>query len=96
MGTGSDIGLDLPDVVTPGTEWVMTVIGVAPHEATCTVVDVQTGLVVGHPPLHHRNGRVQATVSLPEPGLFRIAVARGGITPVSQLVMAAQPTAADK
>ena len=55
------------------------------------VTDLQTGLAVDHPPLHRRDGQVQATVSLPEPGLFRVAVSGGGTTPVSQLVMAEQP-----
>ena len=90
LGEG-DIGLDLPDVVTPGAEWAALVTGVAPHEATCTVTDLQTGLPIDHPPLHRRDGRVQATVSLAEPGLFRITVSGGGTTPVSQLVMAEQP-----
>jgi pimeloyl-ACP methyl ester carboxylesterase len=90
LGDG-DIGLDLPDVVTPGTEWAVTVTGVAPHEATCTVTDLQTGLAIEHPRLRHRDGQVQAMVSLPEPGLFRIAVSGGGTTPVSQQVMAERP-----
>lgn len=87
----ADIGLQLPDVVIPGTEWPVTITGVAPHEATCTVTDLQTGLALDHPPLHHRDGQVQATVRVPEPGLFRIAVSGGGTTPVSQLVMATAP-----
>jgi hypothetical protein len=90
LGEG-DIGLNVPDVVTPDTEWTATVTGVAPHEATCTVVDVRTGIATDHPPLHRRDDKVQATVSLPEPGLFRIVVSGGGTTPVSQLVMAEQP-----
>lgn len=90
LGEG-DIGLDLPDVVTSGIEWAATVTGVEPHEATCTVVDAQTGMATDYPPLHRRDGKVQATVSLPEPGLFRIVVSGGGATPVNQLVMAEQP-----
>jgi hypothetical protein len=90
LGEG-DVGLAVPDVVTPGTEWAAKLTGVAPHEATCTVVDVQTGVAVDYPPVHRRDGEVQATVSLPKPGLFRIAVSGGGTTPVSQLVMAEEP-----
>lgn len=91
LGEG-DIGLQLPDVVPPGTEWAVTVTGVEAHVATCTVTDLQTGLVVDyHQTLHCRDDQVQATVSLPEPGLFRIVVAGSGTTPVSQLVMAEQP-----
>lgn len=91
LGEG-EIGLDLPDVVTPGAEWAAMFTGVAPHEGTCTVVNAQTGLTVDHPPLHRREGTVQAAISLPEPGLFRIIVSGGGTTPVSQLVMAEEPT----
>jgi pimeloyl-ACP methyl ester carboxylesterase len=89
-GDGS-IGLHLPDVVTPNTEWVVKVTGVAPHEATCKVTDLQTGIHV-YPPLRGRDGQTQATVSLPEPGLFRVTVAGSGTTPVNQLVMAEQPS----
>ncbi|MGH3772175.1 MAG: esterase/lipase family protein [Pseudonocardiaceae bacterium] len=89
LGAG-DIGLQLPDVVTPGTEWAVTVTGEV-SGARCIVTDLQTGLVVDHPPLRRRDGQIQATVRLPEPGLFRIAVSGGATTPVSQLVMAEQP-----
>lgn len=92
---GGEIGLDIPDVVDPGVEWVARVTGVAPHEAACRVVNVQTGLAVDHPPLHRGDSQVRATVSLPEPGLFRVEVSGGGESAVTQVVMAVDPTAGD-
>jgi pimeloyl-ACP methyl ester carboxylesterase len=97
LGAGEDtgdIGLDLPDVVTPGAGWAATVTGVTASETIGLVVevqDVQTGLRVDRPPLERRDGQIQATVRLPEPGLFRIIVSGGPTTPVSQLVMAEAP-----
>ncbi len=86
LGAG-DIGLALPDVVTPDTEWTATISGAEPHEAQCTVTDAETGTVVDHPSLHRRDGEVAIAVTLPAPGVYRVAVSGGG-SPVEQLVMA--------
>ncbi|WP_199191648.1 esterase/lipase family protein [Amycolatopsis sp. CA-126428] len=86
LGAG-DVGLALPDVVTPGTEWTATLDGVEPHEARCTVTDADTGVVVDHPSPHRRDGDVAVAVTLPAPGVYRVEVSGGGAA-VTQLVMA--------
>jgi lecithin:cholesterol acyltransferase len=84
----AEIGLDLPDVVMPGTPWAATITGAAPHEASCRVLDVQTGQVVDHPILSRADGEVRAAVTLPEPGLYRVEVSGGGSSAVTQIVLA--------
>lgn len=86
LGAG-DIGLALPDVVTPGAEWTAAISGAEPHEARCTVTDADTGVVVDHPSPHRRDGEVAVAVRLPAPGVYRVEVSGGG-SAVAQLVMA--------
>lgn len=87
LGEG-DIGLDLPDIVTPNREWTATITGVAPHEARCRVTDAQTDQPIDHPPLHRRDDQVMIAATLPRPGLYRVEVTGGSTSPVSQLVLA--------
>ncbi|GAB3901660.1 hypothetical protein GCM10029964_090790 [Kibdelosporangium lantanae] len=83
-----DIGLVLPDIVTPGLPWSATITGVAPHEARCQITDAQTDQPVDHPILHRRHGQVMIISTLPAPGVYRVEVTGGGTSPVSQLVLA--------
>lgn len=87
LGEGN-IGLALPDVVTPDTEWTATVTGFEPHQSRCVVTNADTGLAVDHPALHRRDNTVAIAVTLPAPGVYRVEVSGGGSSPVSQLVMA--------
>jgi hypothetical protein len=87
LGEG-DIGLDLPDIVSPNMEWAATVTGVAPHEAHCVITDAQTHQPVDHPLLHRRDGQVMIAATLPKPGIYRVEITSGGTSPISQLVMA--------
>jgi pimeloyl-ACP methyl ester carboxylesterase len=96
LGEG-DVGIRTPDLVRPGQEWPVLVDGVKAPDATCTVYDAATNqLIESEYPLHLRDGQVQATVTLPAPGLYRVSVDGGGTAPVTQLVLAAaEPDAGD-
>lgn len=85
LGVG-DIGLALPDMVRPGVEWTATLTGTEPRDARVTVTDLETEREI-EAVVHRRTDTVQAAVTLPQPGLYRLLVT-GGATPVSQLVLA--------
>ncbi len=88
LGGDSELGLDVPDVVAPGREWAAVVAGIeGPNDASCVVAD-EHGRPIDHPPLHRRDGVWQATVVLPEPGIYRVALDGGGTSPITQLVLA--------
>ncbi|MGH3569665.1 MAG: lipase/acyltransferase domain-containing protein [Pseudonocardia sp.] len=81
----SELGLDVPDVVTPGREWAAAVTGVeGPNDASCVVSDEQ-GRPIDHPPLHRRDGVWQATIVLPEPGIYRVILNGGGTSAITNL-----------
>src|SRR5262249_41321133 len=91
LGEGQ-VGIRVPDLVLPGEEWPVLVDGVEPHASICTIHDPGTGQLIHAPfPLHVRDGKVQATVTLPTRGLYRISVTAGGTAPVTQLVLATDP-----
>jgi hypothetical protein len=88
LGAG-EIGLDLPDLVSPGEEWTAVVTGVSqPGAARCQVRDAATGRLVDLPPLEVREGALHVRPRLPGPGLYSVEVAGSGRSPVSQLVLA--------
>jgi lecithin:cholesterol acyltransferase len=89
LGIG-DVGVALPDVVRPGVEWTATLTGIEAPHATVTATDVETGVEVPGVPFR-RGDTVLAAVTLPSPGLYRVRVT-GGTTPVSQLVLAEDPS----
>ncbi|SES43518.1 lipase/acyltransferase domain-containing protein [Lentzea albida] len=87
LGAG-DIGLVLPDVVSPGQEWTGTLTGVDdPFHVACTLTDADTGVVVDHPTPHRRDGLVMITGVADRQGLYRLRV-DGGSTPVVQFLLA--------
>jgi len=92
LGAG-EIGIELPDVVEVGTEFaVVMVSGVdGPTDASVTVHRDDDPIAVDHPSIHRADGRWQATVPAERPGIYRITVAGGGTTPVTQLVLAHDP-----
>lgn len=89
LGFG-DVGVVLPDVVAPGVEWTATLTGIEATHAAVTATDVETGAEVPGVP-YRRGETVHAAVTLPVPGLYRVRVT-GGTTPVSQLVLAEDPS----
>jgi hypothetical protein len=83
------IGIELPDVVPVGERWPLVVHGVAhPHGVRCQVVDLRTQnrrtIQV-----HRGTDGMEATIALASPGLFRVEVQGGGLSAVTQLVLAA-------
>jgi Lecithin:cholesterol acyltransferase len=88
LGDG-EIGLDLPDVVSPGETWPMVLTGVdGPAGVTCTVEDAADGRRLAMPRPAWRDGVLAAEVRLPAPGLYRVLVSGGGTAPVVALVLA--------
>lgn len=81
------IGLDLPDVVRPGEQWTATLMGVAAHQATCVIEDVETRVRVATSSPHQRDGQVRVRGVLPTPGLYRVRIG-GGSAPVIQMMLA--------
>ena len=97
LGGGDDedgVGLELPDCVAAGTSWHAVISGTTPQQARCVVKNAETNAVIDHPRLMgcQDGGTVLARTTLPTPGLYRVEVSSGGTSPVSQLVLAAEPT----
>ncbi|RZU15991.1 lecithin:cholesterol acyltransferase [Kribbella rubisoli] len=86
------IGLAMPDSTVPGTPWTAVVTGVRPGQARCKLVNADTNQVIGRPRLKRSGEAVVAEVVLPAPGMYRLSVAGGGTSPVSQLVLAVAAT----
>ncbi|TMR88463.1 lipase family alpha/beta hydrolase [Nonomuraea basaltis] len=87
LGEG-ELGLEIPDVVAPGTQWSAVVSGVdSPNGATCLITDAQ-GRQIDRPRLQRCDGRWQAAIVLPDPGIFRVIVEGGGTSAITQLVLA--------
>ncbi|AUI64573.1 hypothetical protein B1H26_24460 [Amycolatopsis sp. BJA-103] len=87
LGVG-DIGLVLPDVVSPGQEWTGTLSGIDdPFHVASTLTDADTDVVVDHPAPELRDGRLVITGVVDRPGLYRLRV-DGGSTPVVQFLLA--------
>jgi pimeloyl-ACP methyl ester carboxylesterase len=88
---GGKIGLELPDVVTIGSPFDVLVSGIEhPRDAACWVMDANTGRQVSAPSLRHSTGQIVAQPRIEAPGLYRIEVAGGGVSPVSQMLLASE------
>lgn len=92
LGHG-ETGLEVPDLVTAGEEFEITVTGEDnPRRMSCVVRDSgDADRVVTSPQLPPRrdaSGALRARCRLREPGLYRIKVS-GGSEPVTRLVLAA-------
>lgn len=95
LGRGQ-LGIDLPTVVEIGAEWSVLVSGVdGPNDATCELVDAETGLLVDLPALQRRDGIWQFAVAVDRAHLHRVSVSGGGGSPVTQLVLATDGGADD-
>lgn len=96
LGAG-DIGLDAPDIVQPGSEWTAEITGIDNLAAvTCRLFELtgnQPEELVSAPGLGWEDGQVRARTVVARPGLYRLQVDGGAMSPVSQIVMAATPDA---
>jgi hypothetical protein len=63
----------------------------SPTDATVTVHRDDDLISVDHPSIYPADGRYQASVLGDCPGIYRVTVAGGGTTPVTQLVLAVDP-----
>jgi pimeloyl-ACP methyl ester carboxylesterase len=87
---GDMIGLDLPDSVWTGRAWNLKVEGISsPLEASCAIYDVENGSRIATPTLERTDGDrvMRAEVTLYTPGVFRVEVGAGGMSPVRQMVL---------
>ncbi|MER7141371.1 hypothetical protein ACIQGA_32070 [[Kitasatospora] papulosa] len=96
LGAGG-LGLDLPDSAPAGTPWTLKILP-APGDTLdtyagigVTVHDAATNRQVAAPRPGWRDSSVAARITLPGAGLYRIKVATGGTTPLTQLVLATDP-----
>jgi pimeloyl-ACP methyl ester carboxylesterase len=88
LGAGG-LGMDAPDLVAPGEEFAVAVTDIA---CVCSVYELSgtrptAPLEVLVP--RWEDGEPHVRLRLPRPGVYRIAAAAGGLSAVSQLVMAA-------
>lgn len=88
LGVGG-LGMDAPDLVAPGEEFRIAVTDMA---CMCSVYELSgtrpaAPLEVLAP--RWEDGEPHVRLRLPRPGVYRIAAAAGGLSAVSQLVMAA-------
>lgn len=85
----SELGLDLPDVVPAGEPYRLGVGGVdRPTDAACAVFDLSSGLRIDTPALGWRDGAISAAGQPLPPGLYQVRLDGGGVSPVTQLLMA--------
>lgn len=97
LGIGG-LGLDLPDYVDAGTPWLARLVPAPGEELdsyagiACSVHDAGTDRRIGTGRLGWYDGSVAASVTLPAPGLYRIRITTEGTPPLTQLVLALDPT----
>ncbi|MCG5213111.1 hypothetical protein MBA17_07505 [Streptosporangium sp. KLBMP 9127] len=83
------LGLEVPDVVTAGQEWEMIVRGTAdPALVSVRVEELTAGRGLLPPTLRSRTDHLAGRLRLPRPGLFRIGVKTGGLSAITELVLA--------
>lgn len=88
---GHDCGLDTPDLAEAGRPWSVVISGVpSPAGLRCAIHAVE-GHAQFSPTLRMASGRVRATVTVPEPGLYRVSVRTRDGSHVSQLVLVTPP-----
>jgi len=94
LGTG-ELGMELPDLVLPGETFVVRITGIEhPVDASVEFIELATGGGPQADPVVDRDGRFEADLRAPRPGLFRVRVRGGGAGPaVEQLVLAVDPDA---
>ncbi|MFG2045696.1 esterase/lipase family protein [Dactylosporangium sp. NPDC048998] len=89
---GAGLGLDLPDLATPGEECIATITGITrSRDATAVLIDLSNGQVIDRLAIHRRDGQWCAPIIADRPGLYRVEVAGGGYSAVQQLVLVTDP-----
>ncbi|WP_435601086.1 AAA family ATPase [Streptomyces sp. C10-9-1] len=89
-GTGTAVGLRVPERVAPGRPWTLRVTGPAALGGIrCAVQDAVTGRTAVTPRLRGTEGGLEGSVVLPSSGLYRVVVEREGAPPVTELVLVA-------
>ncbi|WP_187283591.1 AAA family ATPase [Streptomyces sp. t39] len=91
-GGSNGIGLAVPDSVTTGEPWPLTITGTTDLTGLgCTITDVATGRSVLAPGLRPDGQGLSGSVTLPWSGLYRIAVSLDDEPPVTELTVASAP-----
>ncbi|WP_331766911.1 lipase/acyltransferase domain-containing protein [Embleya sp. NBC_00896] len=93
-GAVTPLALEMPDSVPAGTSLDIAVEGVPdPAAVDVRVVDVTTGATLPRARPVRREGRLMIRQILPMEGLFRVVARVGAQSPVTQLVLATDPSA---
>lgn len=86
------LGLKVPDVVTVGQLFEITVTGCEdPAAVMCRVIDAGANREVARPLLVPREDQLAAWVQVAEPGIYRVEAKAGGLSSVTELVLALGP-----
>lgn len=80
-------GVRVPPAVRPGAPFDVGVIDGEPG-LTCRVMNAETNAQVAVAVVQRRGDDLATTVSVPEPGVYRITVVGGGYSPIEQLLLA--------
>lgn len=90
LGTAA-IAIEAPDVVAAGKPFDVAVdLQTDPAAVSLQVTSAQTPQVLSRPRLLPRDNTLTARITVPAPGLYRLAAKVGGFSPVTQLVLAAR------
>jgi len=89
LGEG-EFGIDVPDQVSPGESWPITIRNLdSAKSAELEVVDLATDRVVHNPGIVWVDGSWQARAKVPAPGLYEVRLTGGSASAVRQVVLAA-------
>ncbi|MEV6279314.1 hypothetical protein [Nocardia sp. NPDC051832] len=92
LGTG-EIGLLVPDVVTVGVPFDTEVTGIdRPNTLRAKLIDVDSGKQLAAPTARRLGDSIVVSATAYQAGVFRIVVDGSGTSPVSQLLMAVEPS----
>lgn len=92
LGPGAELGIDAPDIVRPAETFSARIVGAnGPNDVKVTITN-DRGSNIDHPPISKRDGQWQTSIILPSPGIYRVTIEGGGLSPISQLVMADETT----
>jgi hypothetical protein len=95
LGEG-DIGVETPDAVAIKETWMLRLTSVeAKSRIECTVHDAETNRQLDVLQVGKIDGGIGAQVTLDAPGLYRLRVESSGKAPITQLVLAFDPTTTD-
>ena len=84
------IGVGLPDLAVAGKDFAVTLTGITGKTDAAVTIHDESNVVVASPPIYRSDGRWQATVSGLPPGIYRVTVAGGACSAITQLVLVDQ------